>query len=458
MAILCSKSNYLKKVLIISYYFPPSGGPGVQRVLKFVKYLPEFGWQPVVLTVKDGDFPARDESLLNEIPENVKVHRTDIFEPYDLYRKLTGKTKGSAVDVNNIDIAGKEKFSDRIAEFIRATFFIPDARRGWKKYAIKQGRRIIDEARPDVIFSSSPPYTCALIAMELKKYSEKKYGKKIVWVSDFRDAWTDYLTTPDRWFIPKKIDKHYEKTTLDNADVLTIVSKGMKDDFARKYPKISVKTKYVLLRNGFDSVDYKDAKYEGKKNDKFTVVYTGSMYGKRNPYFFLDTIAGLVKEGKVDKSKIRFIFVGRMAGDIHDYIDNSQLKDTIELVPYVPHSGSINYLMEADAMLLLIDEDRYSGMILSGKVFEYLGAALITKKPVFAIAGEGEAKDLIEETNAGVVIPHGHAEILSSEYLKLYNGFLNNNNTFLPDTDVIKHYERRLLTEKLAKVFDETQK
>jgi glycosyltransferase involved in cell wall biosynthesis len=165
-----------------------------------------------------------------------------------------------------------------------------------------------------------------------------------------------------------------------------------------------------------------------------------------------------VKEGRVDKSMIKFIFVGRMASDIHDYINNSQLKDSIELIPYVPHSASVDYLMKADAMLLLIDEDRYSGMILSGKVFEYLGAALITKKPVFAIAGGGEAKDLIEETNAGVVIPHGHPEILCNEYLKLYNGFLDNNNTFLPDTNAIKHYERRLLTQKLAKVFDETQK
>ncbi|MFI5212141.1 MAG: hypothetical protein ACHQIH_04605, partial [Ignavibacteria bacterium] len=173
---------------------------------------------------------------------------------------------------------------------------------------------------------------------------------------------------------------------------------------------------------------------------------------------FLDTIEGLVKDGKVDKRKIRFIFVGRMAGDIHEYLNNSPLKDTIELVSYVPHSESINYLMKADAMLLLIDEDKYSSIILSGKVFEYLGAALISKKPVFAIAGDGEAKNLIEETHAGVVIPHGHPEILSSEYLKLYNGFLNNINTFLPDTSAIKQYERRLLTGKLAQVFDEAQK
>ncbi len=445
----------MKRALIISYYFPPSGGPGVQRVLKFVKYLPELGWQPVVLTVKDGDFPARDESLLNEVPHDVQVHRTDIFEPYDIYRKLTGRSKGTAVDVNNIEHGGKKKLSDRIAEFIRATFFIPDARRGWKKHAVKEGKRIIDEEKPDIIFSSSPPYTCALIAMDLKKYAEKKYGKKIPWVSDFRDAWTDYLTTPKRWFIPKAIDRHYEKTTLDNADVLTIVSSGMKDDFDKKYPEISKKTKYVLLRNGFDTDDYKNSKLPEKKNDKFTMVYTGSMYGKRNPYYLLDSVAELVNEGKVDINRIKFDFVGRMAGDIHDYINNTPLKSAIETVSYVPHSESIDHLMKADAMLLLIDEDKYSKMILSGKVFEYLGAAILNNKPVFAIAGEGEAKDLITENKAGIIVPHNKKEVLKAEYLKLYNGFLNNISSFLPDINAIRQYERKLLAEKLSKLFDE---
>lgn len=426
----------------------------MQRVLKFVKYLPEFGWQPIVLTVKDGDFPARDESLLNEVPEGVAVHRTDIFEPYDHYRKLTGRKKGQAVDVDNIEQGSKKKFSDKLAEFIRATFFIPDARRGWKKYAVAEGKKIIDAEKPDIIFSSSPPYTCALIAMELKRYAKRKHGVDIPWVSDFRDAWTDYLTTPDRWFLPKKIDKNYEKTTLDKADVLTIVASGMKDDFERKYPAISKKTNYVLLRNGFDSEDYAHAKNENKKNDKFTIVYTGSMYGKRNPYYFLDTIAELVRSGKVDINKIKFIFVGRLGGDIHSYINSSPLKPAIETISYVPHSESINYLMRADAMLLIIDEDKYSKMILSGKVFEYLGTSLLTSKPIFAIAGEGEARDLIEEVNGGVVVPHHHPEILSEEYLKLYNGFFENNTSFLPNNEAIKQYERKLLTKKLGDVFN----
>lgn len=443
----------MKKALIISYYFPPSGGPGVQRVLKFVKYLPLYGWEPIVLTVKDGDFPARDESLLKEIPDNIKVYRTHIFEPYNLYRKLTGRSKSSAIDVDNINKGKKKSFSERLSEFVRSTFFIPDARRFWYKYAVAEGKKIIDNENPDVIFSSSPPYTCALIAMRLKQYANKK-GKHIPWVSDFRDAWTGYLTTPDRWFIPACIDKKYERDTLKNADAVTMAANGIKEDFGIKYPVISKDKSYVLIRNGFDSDDYKLFNGNKLKNNKFTIVYTGSMYGKRNPYFLLDTLAEPALLNLIDKDKLKILFVGRCGAEIQNYIDNSKLKESIELIPYVPHSESVKYLINADAMLLLIDEDKYSKMILSGKVFEYLGASLITGKPIIAIAPEGEAADLIRETSAGDIIHHNDTKALKEALLKYYNRFFENNNTFSVNKEKIAQYDRRLLTKKLAETFN----
>lgn len=445
----------MKKVLIISYYFPPSGGPGVQRILKFVKYLPEFNWEPVVLTVIDGDFPARDESLLNEIPQNIKVYRTKIFEPYGLYRNLTGRKKHSALDVDNINIGAKKKFSERIAEFIRATFFIPDARRGWLKHAVRKGKKIIIEEKPDMIFSSSPPYTCALIAMKLKRYAENKMNMNIPWVSDFRDAWTGYLTTPKRWFIPSIIDKHYEKRTLIHADAVTMVADGIKDDFDKKYPHVSGNKNFVLIRNGFDSKDYPQTPSKSK-NEKFTVVYTGSMYGKRNPYFFISTLTELAEKGLIKKEKIKLQFIGRCGTEIKEFIAISKLKDSIELIPYVPHSESINYLLNADAMLLIIDEDIYSKMILSGKVFEYLGASMLTGKPIIAIAPEGEASDLIHETCSGDVVPHNNKDYLSNTFLKYYNSFFDKSreNKAAVNNEAIKKYDRRILTQKLAEVFN----
>jgi hypothetical protein len=427
----------------------------VQRILKFVKYLPQYGWEPLVLTVEDGDFPARDESLLDEIPLSIKVYRTKIFEPYGFYRKLTGRKKTSAIDVDNINKEGRERFSERVSEFIRATFFIPDARRGWLRYAVREGKKIIDEERPDLIFSSSPPYTCAMIAVKLKNYHLKKYGKQISWVSDFRDAWTGYLTTPDRWLIPAAIDAGYERNTLEQTDAVTMVANGIKDDFDTKYPDISKDKKYFLIRNGFDSEDYKGIEHPKSRNEKFTVAYTGSMYGKRNPFFFIDTLTELIKSNKVDINKIKLVFVGRMGKDIVNYIESSYLKQVIEHIPYVPHSESIKYLLGADAMLLLIDEDKYSKMILSGKVFEYLGASLITGKPIIAIAPEGEAADLIRETSAGEIIPHNNKEYLSKVFMKYYNSFLESGKIpVLTNSEAIKQYDRKLLTAKLAEVFD----
>lgn len=445
----------MKKALIISYYFPPSGGPGVQRILKFVRYLPEFGWEPIVLTVEDGDFPARDGSLLSEIPANIKIYRTKIFEPYNLYRSLTGKGKNTAIDVENINKDGGKKFPELIAEFIRATFFIPDARRGWLRYAVKEGKEIIDEEKPDLIFSSAPPYTCALIAMKLKRYYYKIYGKQIPWISDFRDAWTGYLTSPKRWLIPAAIDSGYELKTLEEADAVTMVATGIKDDFDNKYPFISKNKKYFLIRNGFDSEDYRDIPFGMRKNYRFTIVYTGSMYGKRNPFFLISSLSELVKNGKVDINRIKFIFVGRMGADIFDFIHNCELKEIIEHVPYVPHTESIKFLLKSDAMLLLIDEDKYSKMILSGKVFEYLGAALLTGKPILAIAPEGEAADLIRETSAGEIIPHNNKEYLSKVFMKYYNAFLSGKKEVSSvNREAVKQYERKLLTGKLAEVFE----
>ncbi|MGH2576042.1 MAG: hypothetical protein ACRDFC_10125, partial [Ignavibacteria bacterium] len=308
------------------------------------------------------------------------------------------------------------------------------------------------------------PYTCALIAMKLKRYAEKNFNNKIVWVSDFRDAWTEYLTTPDRWFIPSAIDKNYEKKCLETADALTIVAKGFKDDFDKKYPEISRKKKYVLIRNGFDSDDYSSVKFDKlDKSEKFTVVYTGSMYGKRNPYFFINTLSDLAAEGLIDTEKINLIFVGRCSSEISDYFNNCPMKKSIEQISYVPHSESIKYLLMADMMLLLIDEDKYSKMILSGKVFEYLGASLVTRKPILAIAPEGEASELIKETSAGTVIPHNDKDYLSKEFLKYYNSHHNKNLKTFPEgmdahhvnSEAIKRYDRKFLAKSLSETFSQ---
>ncbi len=400
----------MKKVLIVAYYFPPSGGPGVQRVLKYVQYLREFGWEPVVLTVRDGNFPARDESLLREIPEGVKVIRTDIFEPYDYYRKLTGKKQGAAIDVNTIRKEGaKLPMSERVAEFIRATFFIPDARIGWYSHAIRAGMEAIEREGISAIYSSSPPYTCALIARGLKR----KTG--LPWVAGFRDPWTGFITTPDRWALPAKVDRMLEHAVFKESDAVEVAWLGIIKDAIRKYPSLDA-GKFHHLPNGFDSHDFPNVDPASRTDGRFTVTYTGSMYGRRNPDAFLTAVEQLATRGEIDPAKIRLRFIGRFGEEILETFRQSPLGSAIEVVGYMPHRQSIEQLLLSDALLLVVDECDESDEVVPGKVYEYIGSG----RMLLAVAPERSAiASLIAETRSGYVAHQSNLAGIADAFLRL---------------------------------------
>ena len=434
----------MKKVLIITYYFPPSGGPGVQRVLKFVKYLPEFGWEPVVLTVKEGDYPARDESLLKEIPPLLKVFRTRILEPYGFYRSITGKKPGTAVDVNNIPKKGERKnFSEAIAEFIRATFFIPDARIGWLFSAVSEAKRIIKEEHIDAIYSSSPPYTCAVIARNVHR------ATGIPWVAGFRDPWTGFLSTPNRWFLPKKLDEYFERSCFEEATRVEVAWRGILLDLHKKYPDIPL-DKVAHLPNGFDSADFPQTTY--RRNERFTVTYTGSMYGVRNPKTFLQAIANLIATKQIDPLKIRLNFIGRFGAEVLEMFHEPAVADCIETLSYLPHSESIAYLMKSDALLLIVDEYPGGEEIVPGKVFEYIGA----RRPIIGIAHEGAVAELLRSTRTGHVARNDDVPAIERIVLEYYNDYLYNKSSFSPDLKAIVQFERREITKRLVQLFDES--
>lgn len=432
----------MKKVLIVTYYFPPSGGPGVQRVLKFVKYLPEFGWQPVVLTVQDGDYPARDESLLAEIPQHAIVYRTKIFEPYRLYRKLTGKAANTPVDVENIPQGGKKKsLTESLAEFVRSTFFIPDARIGWYPYAVPQGLKIIKEQNIEAIYSSSPPYTTSVIARKLHR------ATRIPWVAGFRDPWTGFLSTPDRWFIPRAIDERLERAVFNDANAIEAAWRGILKDVTGKVPGIDQK-KLVYHPNGFDREDYPTLKL--KKNKRFTVTYTGSMYGKRNPRTFLQAVEGLVSDGKVDPRKIHLKFIGRFGSEVREMLERSSIHDSIEVISYLPHSESVEALLRSDALLLIVDEADGSDEIVPGKVFEYIGA----QRPIIGLAPEGAIAGLMRETRSGLVAANQDIPAIQAAFIECYANFLYHKPNFEQDREAVKQYDRREITRQLAALLD----
>ena len=233
-----------KKVLIITYYWPPSGGPGVQRVLKFAKYLPEFGWEPIILTIDKGDYHASDNSLIDDISDSLKVYKVKSFTALDLYKKLKGNNK----KISSFELTRKSGgFAFKVIKWIRANLFIPDARKGWNRAAIKEGLKIINNEKPEIIFVSSPPHSLQLIGLKLAK----KTGLK--WLADFRDPWTDAFWDKDlpRISIVKKWNLNQERKIIKSADALSSVSKG-----CIKLLKKNLNVNFNLIYNGFDSSNF----------------------------------------------------------------------------------------------------------------------------------------------------------------------------------------------------------
>jgi glycosyltransferase involved in cell wall biosynthesis len=433
----------MKNVLVVTYYFPPSGGPGVQRVLKFCTYLLDNGWRPVILTVKDADYPARDESLLNEIPSEAIVYRTPILEPYAVYRAFTGKKKGTPVDVNTIPKPGeKRSLKESLAEFVRATFFIPDARMGWIKPGVKQGLGIIEKHDIQAIYSSSPPYSCSMIARNLKR----KTG--LPWVAGFRDPWRGFLSAPNRWWLPDAIDRAYERSVYAECDRMEVAWEGIAKDFAGKYPDIDT-GKVHHLPNGFDSADFPTV--EVVEKDRFVVTYTGSMYGKRNPETFFAAVAKLVEEGRVDASDIRLQFIGRFGAEVRAMFDHPVLADSILVHDYMPHAASVRHLFQSDALLMVVDDFKGNEEIVPGKVYEYMGSG----KPIITLAPEGAVTRVIEETRSGRCARSQDIEGIADIFLDFYTQWKEDRLGTAQDRARVMTFERSAVTRRLAALLDE---
>ena len=353
--------NSPRKVLVITYYWPPAGGPGVQRVLKFVKYLPEFGWRPIVLTVKKGEFPALDETLLQDIPVDCLVHKTNSFEPNLLYKKFIGLNDGESIPVAVL-AEKKPGWKKRLSNWLRLTFFVPDAKIGWMPYAVKAGTDIIKKEKPDLILSSSPPPTVHLIARGLAK------RHKLKWVADFRDPWTGihYYQRQSRFVLSERFDHDLEQQVLQDADQIITVSKSVERELQRKMAP----RRCTVIYNGFDADDFKNL-VAPRQSDKFTLAYTGSFKANQNPD---DLWAALQDLARNDDFKTHFKL--HLTGNVHEAIKDSleryQLSQYVMLEKYVPHTQAISNMRNSAALLFIIPDAPDNKGILTGKLFEYL--------------------------------------------------------------------------------------
>lgn len=427
-----------KKVLIISYFWPPSGGPGVQRVLKFCKYLPEFGWEPVVLTVATGDYPNFDYSLLEEIPEQQKVYKTKTVEPYNIFRIITGRSKDSQIPTHVLGVKKKTSLSERLSFWIRANFFIPDARIGWLPYGIKKGKEIIRRENINLIFSSGPPHTVHLMAKSLAK----KF--KLPMVTDFRDPWVDIIYYDDlkRSRLTKKIDQYLEKSVLKSAKAVISVSPTMNNSLFR--PKVN--NNYYVIANGFDHQDLADLKFETSK--KFRISYIGHLWKHHRPGIFFKTVSKLLERDKDFSLKLSLVFVGSLHEDAKEMIRKLKLADYVKHIEYLPHQEAFQSMINSEVLYLPI----FYGALyqLSGKLFEYIAS----RSFILGIGPtNGDAARIIEETKTGVMLDYEDFESIQKTIMGQFQIWKKHPSKRFGDNDAVNKYERKNLTESLSDIF-----
>ena len=423
----------MKQVLIITYYWPPSGGAGVQRWLKFAKYLPELGWQPIILTVDPAyaSYPQRDESLSREVGPDCLVYTTKSFELYNLYKLVSGKKE---VPYGGFANESKEGLFQKLSKFLRGNFLLPDPRKGWNKYALKKAAELIREFNIETVVTTSPPHSTQLIGLQLKQ----KFN--IRWIADLRDPWTDiyYYNQFKHTALALRIDKNYERKVVEKADVLITVSEDVKRIFAEK-SELPIAEKTFVIPNGFDEEDFRITHIPTET--KRIITYTGTISEAYNVDCLLEALCLLSEDSK---SQILVRFVGKVPPSVEQKFRSSGLE--IELVGYVDHTKSIEYLFRSDLLLLVIPKVKNNQGILTGKFFEYLAS----EKPILAIGPtDGDLAKIIQETNSGQLFDYNDSK-----------GMLQFIQETLETTEITveleraNQYSRKELTRKIAELFE----
>lgn len=378
-----------EKALIINYYWPPCGGAGVQRSLKFAHYLPQYGISTRVLTVDEAyaQFPHYDESMLAEVPEWLEVDKTKARSPYQFYKRFVGKGKVPSAGFANETNPG---LFQKLARFIRGNFFIPDARKGWNSYAIKKAGEIIEQHNITIIITSSPPHSTQLIGKELKKIFN------LHWIANLADPWTEIYWYDELHRLPfaRKKDAKLEKEVIEEADHIITVSHYLKNQFHQKAPSINPE-KISVIYNGYDEKSFTNIPRTQPDNE-FVITYIGSMADSYKPHVFFDAL----KKLKANNSKLalKITYAGQMSPNIENYIFECGLEDNLDYRGFVSHDKVLELMMQTNMLLLVIPEFQGDKGNIPGKLFEYLRAM----KPIINIGPkEGESADLIRETNTG---------------------------------------------------------
>lgn len=442
----------MKRVLIITYYWPPSGGSGVQRWVKFARYLPELGWQPVIYTPENPELTSVDTSLEDEIPTEVEVIRRKIFEPYSIMRRLTGKTDARANDPNAVVTpinAQKKGKMQNLMLWIRGNCFIPDPRCFWILPSVHFLKKYLKEHPVDVIVSTGPPHSMHLIARKLS------LDTGLPWIADFRDPWTKmfYFKHLKLTALSSSIHKRLEKSVLDAAKVIVAVSPLVRQDFMEM-----THTPVELITNGYDESDFDQAIEElnvseagyGASNDQtFSLVHTGLFAADGNPEVLWKVLGKIAAENEDFRNRLRIRLVGKTDALILDSIHSAGLGGSLENLGYVNHSDAVKEQCKAGVLILPLRKEPEYHATVPGKVFEYIAS----RRPVLGIGDTtGAMAGILAEAQAGKTFGWDDEAGMENEIRRLWQLFLNGK---LADRDDdMDKYSRKRLTRDMAELFD----
>jgi glycosyltransferase involved in cell wall biosynthesis len=436
----------MKKVFIISYYFPPAGGVSGQRALKFAKYLMDYGWQPVVLTAREKDYVLLDESLLSDVPEEVRVFRTPAPDLYQWYGKIGARRGKSPADLSALsDREGHNgSWLNQAALFIRSLLFIPDARVGWLPFALCEGLKQIKKERPDLIFTTSPPFTTALIGGLLSAVTG------LPWISDYRDPWTQAYFYFKRPAISRKLEEFIEKKLLMTASRVISINHRILEGLDEKYDVLEPE-KRIIITNGYDPEDFEGV--EPLVDNDFTVTYTGTINVRMSPAPFLDAVVQLCQEHPEFAKKVRLNFIGRVGPDVADLFRDLQIKARVHLKSHLSHRECLRYMLGAEMLLLIIPYFPGNELHMSGKLFEYIRSG----KPILCLSDRGDAVDVINRTGTGFCVGYQDIRKIKEIVWRVFQRWMRGKDLLKDPIDwkEVKVYDRRRGAEQLARLMDE---
>lgn len=432
-----------KTVLILTYYWPPSGGGGVQRWLKFAKYLPSFDWKPIVFAPENPDYPVTDLSLEDDIPKELQVIKHPIWEPYHLFKKFTGRKKEEKVNTGVLYDGASSTPREKLSMWIRGNFLIPDPRVFWVRPSCRYLKKVLPELGVDAIISTGPPHSVHLIARKLRK----KFN--VPWVADFRDPWSeiDYLErfrlTKPAWWLQKKL----EKNVLHEADEVITVSPSWAEDLERIGNR-----KVRVITNGFDRADFEGAENveSSKSSDVFRLTYAGFMNSLRNPVQLWQALDELCQEKPVLKDKLELKIIGTIDEDVKNHIRQyPNLSGRIHFQAYTPHNQLLEEYKNSSVLLLIQTQSKNSTGHIPGKFFEYLASL----RPILMIGSEiSDMAKFLKKLKAGKTNNYQEKKAIKQSLVGLFEQHQSGN---VPsDANEIEAYNRENLTKQLSELLN----